>query len=174
MDVKEEHEVRIILHHPDNVLACARNTQEYTLVDTYFLPNFFCDFWRPETRNLRLRKFGDREAEIILSVPRFRGFIKYGKKYFLARGKETLLAEAIREMGFREAFQIRRKHGYFLDYFKWNIALEEIDGLGWMIDADVECEADANFLLEQLGKNVLEILRIPLPAYYCKTFNIQI
>ncbi|MEM4293487.1 MAG: hypothetical protein QXJ27_04910 [Thermoplasmata archaeon] len=174
MKVKEEHEIRLIITDPTSVLSAGRNKKEYTLVDTYYLPENGQRGWRLEERNLRLRKFGHGDAELILSLPEFKGIVKHGKKYFIASGTEQLLAEVLRNLGFMPCFKIERKQGYFLDYQKWNIALEEIEGIGWTIDADVESEEDAWKLIEALQGSVREVLKEPLPAYYCKTFNIDI
>lgn len=174
MNVKEEHEVRVILREPDPVLAHATNKKEYTLVDTYYLPERESPIWKIEHRNLRIRKFGHAEAEIILSVPKFKGIVKYGKKYFVARGREEDLAEVLMNLGFTPFFEIRRMRGYFLDYLHWNIALEEIEGIGWSIDVDVADEEEAWKFIKTLGENAVAVLREPLPAHYCKTFNIKI
>ncbi|MCX8173182.1 MAG: hypothetical protein N3F63_01015 [Thermoplasmata archaeon] len=174
MKVKEEREVRVILRDAAPVLASGSNRREYALADTYYLPEQRNGFWKVERRNLRLRKFGHAEAEIVLSVPEFRGIVKYGRKYFIASGTESQLAEMLEDLGFAPAFKIQRKRGYFLDYSHWNLALEEIDGIGWTIDADVSGEEDAWNLVNSLGENVVEVLKEPLPSYFCKTFNIEI
>ncbi|MEM3395986.1 MAG: hypothetical protein QW620_00550 [Thermoplasmata archaeon] len=174
MNVKEEHEVRVILKKPDPVFAVARNKREYALVDTYYAPVQRSQFWKIEQRNLRLRKFGHAEAEIVLSVPEFKGIVKHGKKYFIASGSEKELAEVLENLGFKPMFKIQRKQGYFLDYHRWNLAIEEIEGIGWTIDVDVVGEEEAWEFVNSLGENVVKVLREPLPAYFCKTFNIEI
>lgn len=177
MNVKEEREVRLILTDPDIVFKRARNKRAYALVDTYYLPEKRSDQWRLEKRNLRLRKFGHKDAEIILSLPEFKGILKQGRKYFISSGPEEILAEVLHNLGFIPVFKIERKQGYFLEFQKWHIALEEIEGIGWTIDADVESEADGWELIESLGGlggSVKEVLREPLPVYYCKTFKLEI
>jgi len=172
--IKEEHEIRVLLKDEKGVLASGKNIREYTLVDRYFVPVLPDENWKPERKNLRLRKFGHRNAEIVLSVPEFRGIVKYGKKYFIAEGEESTLTELLLALGFKEVFQIPRKIGYFMNYMHWDIALEFVEGLGWMIDVDVDGEADARQFIASLGNAVKEVLTVPLPACFCKTFNIKI